>query len=95
MKVLVIKSTESRNGGFVNTVTVEAVKQSVFGKSIVKQRYLTKTEEAIISDGDDELDITDNFDMAMFTINVIPSQSVDESTGEAVNRDNSWLVAKI
>ena len=95
MKVLVIKSKESVNGGFVNTVTVEAVQQSVFGKSIVKQRYLTKTADAIIEDGDDALDITDKFDMSMFTVNIIPSKIVNESTGEVTTIENKWLIANL
>ena len=95
MKVQVIKSKESINGGFVNTITIEAVKESVFGKSIVKQRYLHKTVDAIIEDGDDVLDITDKFDMSMFTVSIIPSTIVNASTGEVTTIENKWLIANL
>ena len=95
MKVQVIKSKDSRNGGFINTITIEAIKESVFGKSVVKQRYLHKTVDAILEDGDEPLDITDKFDMSMFTISIIPSKIVDESTGEVTIIENKWLIAKL
>lgn len=53
------KSTESENGGFVNTITTER-KSTVFGVAkVAKIRFLLKTEEQPAIGATQELDLAD------------------------------------
>lgn len=79
-----IKSTASKNGGFVNTLLIEQIIQDdiLGGEIIAKRAIFYKTKSAV------ELGEKPSFDLAKYTLSTITS--VDETTGEI--RKSDWIV---
>lgn len=85
MLIEIAKSTASKNGGFVNTLTNEQVVETALGKSVRKTRFLFKSLEELKVNTKVEIDLGD-FD-------IVPIKSMNEDTGEEIT--NNWLMPKV
>lgn len=86
MKASILKSTASKNGGFVNTLSVQGVKKDpILGDMTVNDRYYFKTP------AQREMDEFENFSLANYSINPIKSTIVDEESGAETTIVSKWL----
>lgn len=85
MEFVVAKSTSSKNGGFVNTITHDAeVKHESLGTIFRKKRFCVKTKEALT------IGQTVDLDLSKFEIATLESQVTDEN-GEIITISTNWL----
>lgn len=86
MKASILKSTESKNGGFVNTLSVQGIKKDpILGDMTVNDRYYFKTPN------EREMEEFENFSLANYSINPIKSTITDAETGEEKTIVSKWL----
>lgn len=84
---VVIKSTASKNGGFINTLEHNAVVKVFGATKTVKQRVLLKTDTELSKDQTDKLDLS-QFD-------IVPRTSVVEVDGVGRVINSNWLQLKV
>lgn len=84
----VIKSTASKNGGFVNTLqtTVTATRFGVKASSV--HRFMMKTNEQL------ETGVTEDLDLNDFEINEFETE-FEGDDGQLIKMKNKWLKEKV
>jgi len=88
----VIKSTEATNskvGGFVNTLAVTQTTTRFGVKKTTVHRFMLKTDEQL------EVGAKEVIDLNEFNIATYESELVDENTGELRKIRNQWLHEKV
>ncbi len=85
----VIRSTESKNGGFINTLQTETTMKVLGVAKTTKHLYSLKTEESV------EVGSKHELDMANFEVKTYVSEYVDPKTGEVRHGENKWLHEKL
>ena len=88
MKVSIIKSTPSKNGGFVNTLLVEGEQDDQLGTMIIKKRYCFKTTDEAIKEGAEPIELKD-FELSRYDVNKINS-----TNDEGEEFTTQWLTPK-